>query len=103
MAARLTTQRRRQVFKTLAHRDGKQCRRCGAGHRTIWRPAGIFSTSGPDGHRYTRVNPSSNLEIEHILPLSHGGTNDISNLQLLCIDCHKLKTGSERTSRGRSS
>lgn len=29
------------------------------------------------------------LEIHHIIPCAQGGTNDISNLTLLCPTCHK--------------
>lgn len=32
------------------------------------------------------------LEIDHRRALMNGGTNDISNLALLCDDCHKIKT-----------
>ena len=33
------------------------------------------------------------LEIDHIIPISMGGpVCDIGNMQLLCRDCHKLKT-----------
>ena len=32
------------------------------------------------------------LELDHILPLELGGSNDISNLQALCESCHKEKT-----------
>jgi len=31
-------------------------------------------------------------EIDHIVPLYKGGTNDRENLQPLCIECHKDKT-----------
>ena len=31
------------------------------------------------------------LTIDHIIPLSLGGTNDKKNLQTLCITCHKKK------------
>lgn len=34
--------------------------------------------------------------VDHITPLSHGGTNDASNLQALCTSCHNRKTNSER-------
>jgi 5-methylcytosine-specific restriction enzyme A len=32
------------------------------------------------------------VEIDHIIPAMHGGHNIGSNLQLLCIPCHKEKT-----------
>ena len=31
-------------------------------------------------------------EIDHIIPLYQGGSNDISNLQALCRNCHGKKT-----------
>lgn len=38
-------------------------------------------------------------EIDHIRPLSFGGTNDESNLQVLCPNCHATKTRLERKKR----
>lgn len=35
-------------------------------------------------------------EYDHIQSLSNGGTNDISNFQLLCVDCHLNKTTEEQ-------
>ena len=34
----------------------------------------------------------SGKEIDHIVEFCHGGTNDISNLQVLCACCHSVKT-----------
>lgn len=36
-------------------------------------------------------------EIDHIIPLSQGGTDDPSNMQLLTIEQHKEKTARERS------
>ena len=36
-------------------------------------------------------------EIDHITPVSMSGSDDIGNLQLLCKECHKEKTGRERS------
>ena len=40
--------------------------------------------------------PSLSLEIDHIIPLAGGGTNNIENLQPLCNNCHKQKTSAEK-------
>lgn len=32
---------------------------------------------------------TNNLEVHHILPISQGGKNELSNLRLVCKDCHK--------------
>jgi hypothetical protein len=49
---------------------------------------------------YTET-PSS-YQIDHIIPLSEGGTDDPSNMQLLTIRQHKEKTARERTNRSHS-
>lgn len=33
----------------------------------------------------------SNLHVDHIIPISRGGTDEIDNLQLLCHECHMEK------------
>lgn len=32
----------------------------------------------------------TNIEYHHYIPITHGGTNDIKNLVVLCEKCHKL-------------
>ncbi|WP_394365183.1 HNH endonuclease signature motif containing protein [Paraburkholderia kirstenboschensis] len=39
-------------------------------------------------------------QVDHHVPIEQGGSNDDSNLNLLCDDCHKVKTASE--AKGRS-
>jgi 5-methylcytosine-specific restriction endonuclease McrA len=34
----------------------------------------------------------SGKQIDHIVEVTHGGTNDITNLQVLCACCHAVKT-----------
>ena len=41
-------------------------------------------------------------EIDHIIPLSEGGSDDPSNMQLLTKEAHERKTARERASRWRS-
>lgn len=54
---------RHQVFQ----RDGYRCRECGA------------------------TNKQTRLHVDHIKPVSKGGTNDLSNLQTLCEACNLAK------------
>ena len=35
------------------------------------------------------------IEVDHIVPLIHGGSNGIDNLQGLCKACHEDKTASD--------
>lgn len=37
----------------------------------------------------------SNCDVDHIIPLVHGGTNDPSNLQIVCVPCHRKKSSLE--------
>jgi 5-methylcytosine-specific restriction protein A len=35
------------------------------------------------------------LQIDHIVPVWAGGSNDITNGQVLCVDCHTVKTSAD--------
>ena len=54
---------RHEVFR----RDGYRCKECGA------------------------TNKETTLEIDHIVPVSKGGRNNLSNLQTLCKACNRAK------------
>ena len=41
-----------------------------------------------------RVLPPT-YQIDHVVPLHHGGDNTIDNLQALCVECHATKTYTE--------
>lgn len=46
-----------------------------------------------DGSRCVVCRSQRLLHVDHIVPLSKGGSNRLSNLQTLCKACHEKKTG----------
>lgn len=44
-----------------------------------------------DGARCNECGATDSLEIDHIVALARGGTNDIDNLQVLCKPCNRSK------------
>lgn len=67
---------RKTISEIIFNRDGRICKNCGS---------------------------TDNLTIDHILPISRGGTNCIRNLQVLCFDCNVRKgTNLEQVVSGKS-
>jgi 5-methylcytosine-specific restriction protein A len=62
----------RALRKTIIHRDGGLCQECK--RNGLYRRGAI---------------------VDHIQPKAWGGTDDPSNLQLLCPECDRIKTASE--------
>lgn len=95
---------RRRAYARLVDRDGEVCAACKTQAKVLWRSAGLTTAEwwGPepwDRSLCSMVMPTSSLEVEHIVALRYGGTNDPSNLRLLCTSCHKVKTAAERRLR----
>src|SRR3990172_7430556 len=47
-------------------------------------------------HLDAHDSPLARLQIEHIVPRKHGGSDDLENLALACVDCN-LHKGSNLT------
>ena len=45
-----------------------------------------------DNGRCVKCNSDQNLEFDHIIPISKGGSNTERNIQLLCSECNKKKS-----------
>ena len=43
------------------------------------------------GRAKDELGANETLTIDHIIPLSEGGEDEVWNLQILCTACHKLK------------
>lgn len=44
-----------------------------------------------DGHICAACGSINDLQIDHIIPVSRGGSDDMSNLQILCGPCNRSK------------
>lgn len=51
------------------------------------------------GNKCQRCDSTERLEIDHIKPISHGGTGEKSNLQVLCVSCNRKKRAEQLRSK----
>jgi len=42
----------------------------------------------------TACGATDHISVDHIIPINHGGTHDITNLQFLCVPCNASKADS---------
>lgn len=95
---RTGTHWKRKMRAALSNRDGACCRQCGVAEGRRWRDLGRFGGWAGEGV-HTKVNLCSTLAIDHVVELADGGTNDLTNLQLLCHTCHLAKTVAGKRAR----
>lgn len=82
-------------------RDRNTCRLCGGGGLVASCMQREFvDTAGNFHPALTRL--VSQFQVDHILPVHDGGTDDPANLRLLCVPCHKLVTALWLGRRARS-
>ncbi|MGE5595524.1 MAG: HNH endonuclease [Hyphomicrobiales bacterium] len=45
-----------------------------------------------DGHRCIACGATGvRFEVDHVLPLANGGSNELRNLRTLCLPCHRKR------------
>lgn len=56
----------------------------------------LHANSGQCHHCHQTINPArEEFEVEHVVPLALGGTDDVSNLKPIHLHCHREKTRSD--------
>ena len=68
------------------------------GYGTAWQKIRVFVLKRDSGLcqpclKIGRVTQAK--QVDHIIQKYDGGTDDESNLQSICVDCHKIKTARE--------
>lgn len=90
---RFEKKRRRRKLKNYAEQkgvslDSLEPNRSKISHR---KKRQVFSR---DAHRCVRCGSDQHLTIDHKIPRSAGGGNELENLQLLCLICNQQKGSS---------
>jgi hypothetical protein len=84
---------RRRFEKLRAKFDGGATEPTGRKREPIPEEVRIFVWRRDDG-RCVKCGSQDNLEYDHIIPWSKGGSNTARNLQLLCEACNRQKSAS---------
>lgn len=69
-----------KTLKEIIQRDGPNCKYCGKPGKTT-----VFL--GKRGGQWLCIEH----EIDHVMPLNAGGSNDITNLVVACRSCNRSK------------
>ena len=88
----------RELRRRVRRRDGGRCAVCRLdtyGLKRRMKGRGMWTKLRERGF----VRRRSLWELDHVVPLIDGGTHDLSNLQTLCVPCHRKKSARENSER----
>lgn len=80
---KVSKHRRRQLYD----RDPHTCHYCGARLADLAWPHTVAEVTGG----YIAAPGYTWAQVDHVIPLAHGGTNDLANLVLCCGPCNVAK------------
>lgn len=86
------------IHKTAPFGHGGMCKNCLIKRNNGYDPIKVFEYSEKfveQGKSCAKCFSNEKLEIDHIIPKSLGGTDNIDNLQILCSTCNKRKKNKE--------
>jgi hypothetical protein len=86
---------RKDIRKLYAQQNNK-CKHCGVTEKAVKLDAEHAHNKGLITRNQARAR--AKFHVDHIEPLSIGGTNDPSNLQLLCYKCNTTKNNKREVS-----
>jgi 5-methylcytosine-specific restriction protein A len=90
----------RELRRTVRKRDRGACRACGLDTNALRRQ--IRGRGRTARLRELGFLPRRSLwELDHVVPLIDGGGHELSNLQTLCVPCHRKKSADETRARAK--
>lgn len=79
------------IFHSTWHTEHDCARRLRRRRRKVISAGKKARVMERDGRRCRLCSSTDRLEIDHVIPVVHGGTNEESNLQVLCWKCNNGK------------
>ena len=89
----------RELRRRVRKRDREICRACGLDTKALSRRVRGKGRAAKLRELGFFSRRRSLWELDHIVPLIQGGSHDPSNLQTLCVPCHRKKSGEENRNR----
>ncbi len=89
--AEIAPSRKRKKMNAIVVRDGPLCYLCG---RDVWHPSAVGLPRRKSMATGRKRKSSRRATLDHVVPRSRGGSNDLGNLRLCCRQCNCDKADS---------